>query len=61
MGAAGLKKVIHKIMTKKNKNSNKQKLQQVTELLEFVLSLDDKEIMKSAVESVIEILKEINN
>lgn len=43
-----------------NKESNKQKTQQVIDLLKFVLSLDDEEIIKSTVESVIEILEEIN-
>ena len=43
-----------------SKGSNKQKTQQVIDLLKFVLSLDDEEIIKSTVESVIEILEEIN-
>lgn len=45
----------------KNKNggeNDKHKLEQVIELLKFALSLDDEEIMKSTVESVIEILQE---
>jgi hypothetical protein len=36
-----------------------QRLQQIIELLQFALSLDDEEIIKSTVESVIEILQEI--
>jgi hypothetical protein len=35
-----------------------QKLQQIVDLLKFVLSLDDEEIIKSTVESVIELLEE---
>ncbi len=37
---------------------NRHKIEQVIELLKFALSLDDEEIMKSTVESVIEILEE---
>ena len=55
---AGLVTIISDIMT--SKGSNKQKTQQVIDLLKFVLSLDDEEIIKSTVESVIEILEEIN-
>jgi hypothetical protein len=42
------------------KVSKKQKTQQVIDLLKFVLTLDDEEIMISTIESVIEILEEIN-
>lgn len=47
-------------MTKENdkKGSDKYKLQQIAELLKFALSLEDHEIIKSTVESVIEILEE---
>jgi hypothetical protein len=46
-------------MSKKPKNpSQKQKLLQVVELLKFVLTLDDEEIVKSTIESVIEVLEE---
>jgi hypothetical protein len=47
-----------------NKESDKQKgidrytLEQIIELLKFALSLEDQEIIKSTVESVIEILQE---
>lgn len=41
-----------------NKNIDKYKLQQIVELLKFSLSLEDHEIIKSTVESVIEILQE---
>lgn len=44
-------------MTKKN-NERNQKLQQIIDLLQFALSLDDEEIMKSTIESVIELLEE---
>lgn len=45
-------------MKQKGGDSNKHKLEQVIELLKFALSLDDEEIIKSTVESVIEILEE---
>ena len=51
----GPKKVIPN-MTKRTNDSFK--LQQVIELLKFALSLDDEEIIKSTIESVIEILEE---
>jgi hypothetical protein len=57
MVGAGLKKATVNIM--KNKGDNdKHKLEHIIELLKFALSLDDEEIMKSTVESVIEILEE---
>jgi hypothetical protein len=34
------------------------KLQQIVDLLKFVLTLDDEEIIKSTIESVVEILEE---
>jgi hypothetical protein len=47
------------IMSKRtNQPSDKQKLQQALELLKFVLTLDDEEITKSTIESVIELLEE---
>jgi hypothetical protein len=48
-------------MPRKKSNSNdenKQKLQKVVGLLKFVLTLDDEEIIKSSIESVIELLEE---
>ena len=39
-------------------NRDKQKIEQVVELLKFALTCDDEEIIKSTVESVIEILEE---
>jgi hypothetical protein len=47
-------------MTKRTKqpDSTKQKLQQALELLKFVLTLDDEEITKSTIESVVEILED---
>jgi hypothetical protein len=44
-------------MTNENKRDN-QKLEQVVELLKFALTCEDEEIIKSTVESVIEILEE---
>lgn len=47
-------------MTKENerRGADKYKLQQIMELLKFALSLEDQEIIKSTVESVVEILEE---
>ena len=46
-------------MTKKQ-DSDKQKINEVIEILKYVLSLDDEEMIKSTVESVVEVLEEIN-
>jgi len=43
---------------KKSGDGEHHKLEQVIALLKFVLTLDDEEIIKSTVESVIEILEE---
>ena len=40
------------------KSNIKQKLQQIVDLLKFALSLDDDEIIKSTIESVIDLLQE---
>jgi hypothetical protein len=47
-------------MSKDNdkRESDKYKLQQIVGLLKFALSLEDQEIIKSTVESVIDILEE---
>ena len=58
MVEAGLAKATSNTMTNKKGGDNKHKLEQVVELLKFALTLDDEEIMKSTVESVIEILEE---
>lgn len=39
----------------------KKKIQQLAEILKFILTLDDKEIMDSSIESVIEELEELSN
>lgn len=57
MGVVGLETTTVN-MKHKGGGSDKHKLEQVVELLKFALSLDDEEIMKSTVESVIEILEE---
>ena len=41
-----------------NISESNQKLQQAIDLLKFVLPLNDEELIKSVVESVIEILEE---
>ena len=51
----GLKTTIVRIM---QKNNSKDKLKKVVELLKFAQSLDDEEIMKSTIESIIEMLQE---
>lgn len=59
MVADGPKTAIVNAMTnKKNGDGDKHNLEQVVELLKFALTLDDDEIMKSTIESVIEILEE---
>lgn len=47
-------------MSKRNndKTPDKHKLEQIVALLKFAMSLDDEEIIKSTVESVIELLEE---
>lgn len=60
LGEAGPKKATVNFMSKKSKNSDEvnQKLQQAVDLLKFVLTLDDEEIVKSTIESVVELLEE---
>lgn len=50
-------------MPKKSKDEtvSKEQLKKVVDLLKFVLTLDDEEIVKSTVESVIELLEEENS
>jgi hypothetical protein len=47
-------------MSKKSNNNgeDKQKLKQIVDLLKFVQTLDDEEIIKSTIESIIELLEE---
>jgi len=54
----GLKTIIAKVMTKQDTGNQKYKLQRIIELLRFVITLDDPEIVKSTIESVIELLEE---
>jgi hypothetical protein len=59
MVGAGPKKDTPNVMKNKNGGeSDTHKLKQVIDLLKFALTLDDEEIMKSTIESVIEILEE---
>ena len=50
-------------MARKSKDEpvSKERLKKVVELLKFVLTLDDEEIVKSTIESVIELLEEENS
>ncbi len=50
--------IVNVMKNKKGGEGEHHKLEQVIELLKFALTLDDEEIMKSTVESVIEILEE---
>lgn len=45
-------------MRNKSGSPDNRKLEQVVELLKFALTLDDEEILRSTVESAIEILEE---
>lgn len=58
MDLGGPKTTIVNVMSNKKDNTDKGKLENVVELLKFALSLDDEEIIKSTIESVIEILEE---
>lgn len=56
----GQETTIVNAMTKKSNGqpTNKRKLQQIVDLLKFIQTIDDEEIIKSTVESVIELLEE---
>ena len=56
----GQETIIVNAMTKKSDKGNRrqQKLQQIVELLKFVSTLNDEELLKSTIESVIELLEE---
>jgi hypothetical protein len=60
MAAAGPETTIANIMPKKPKKEDprKQKLIQVVELLKFLRTIDDEEIVTSTIESIIELLEE---
>lgn len=60
MVVVGQKIITANAMPKKSKQSEeqKQKLQQVVSVLKLALTLDDEEIIKSTIESVIELLEE---
>ena len=45
-------------MSNKSGDDQKAKLQHIVELLKFALTLDDEEIIRSTVESVIDLLEE---
>jgi hypothetical protein len=60
MAVVGRRTITVNTMPKKSKNSDdtKQKLQQMADLLKLALTLDDEEIIKNTIESVIELLEE---
>lgn len=41
-----------------NKDDRNAKIRQIIELLKFVLTVDDKEIIESSIEAVVEMLQE---
>ncbi len=47
-------------MSARNDDDDNAKIKQIVEMLKFVLTVEDEEIMKSSIESVIEMLEEIN-
>lgn len=57
--AAGEVLDIHNMSKKSNSDGEaKQKLRQIVALLKFVQTLDDEEIIKSTIESIVELLEE---
>ena len=44
-----------------SKKDKAKKLKQILELLKYSLSLEDEEIIKSTIESVVEILEDLTN
>lgn len=54
--------VANDIMTNSNNNNieNNKKIKQVIKILQFILTSDDEEITKSSIESIIEMLEEID-
>jgi len=47
-------------MTFDKNDNNNAKIKQIIEILKFVLTLEDDEIIKSSIESIVEMLEEIN-
>lgn len=41
-------------------DDNNIKIKQIIEILKFILTLEDEEIIKSSLESIVEMLEEIN-
>lgn len=59
MAVVGHVKDIHNVMTKRrNIKNSKNKIKHIIKLLRFVSTIDDPEIVKSTIESVIELLEE---
>ena len=56
MEAAGLKIIIANMDIKYDKN---RELQRIVEMLKFLLTIDDEEIIKSTIESIIEMLEDV--
>ena len=55
--ARGVALVMHKSSTKNDKN---QKIKHIIDLLKFALTLDDEEIIRSTIETIIEQLEDIS-
>lgn len=47
-------------MNARNDDNDNAKIKQIVEMLKFVLTIEDEEIIKSSIESAIEMLEEIN-
>lgn len=58
MAAGGHQRDINLVNIMKKESDKKHKLKKIIELLKFALTLDDEELLKSTVESVIESLEE---
>lgn len=48
-------------MTDKSKKKKNPKITQAIEILKFILTVDDKEIILSSIEGVIDMLEDVNN
>ena len=57
--AVGLKIIIaSNNMANSNRDNKNTKIKQIIEILKFILTTDDEEIIKSSIESIIEMLEE---
>lgn len=47
-------------MSNEKENDKSKKIKQIVKILEFVLTVNDKDLMRSSIETIIEMLKEIS-